>query len=137
MANVSMKTDIDVTPDKLWETIGGFHALPDWHPAVEKSEEEDGGTVRKLSLVGGGTIVERLISSDDKAKVYQYRIEDSPLPVANYVSTLKVTEGENGKSELEWSSEFDPKGVSENEAVKAVQDIYTAGFESLRKMFGG
>lgn len=137
MSKVDMKTEVSISPDRLWELIGGFNTLPDWHPAVEKSELEDGGTVRRLSLAGGGTIVEKLISADDKERMYQYTIEDSPLPVANYKATLKVTEGEDGKSNLQWSSEFDPKDAPENAAVEAIQGIYTAGFENLKKMFGG
>lgn len=39
---------------QIWHRIGGFNALPDWHPAVEKSELEEGGTVRRPSLAGGG-----------------------------------------------------------------------------------
>ncbi len=122
---------------QIWHRIGGFNALPDWHPAVEKSVLEEGGTVRRLSLVGGGEIVERLEQSDDDGRVYTYSIVESPLPVAGYVATIKVRENADGGSEIEWSSEFKPSGAPEAEAVQAIQGIYQAGFDSLRKMFGG
>ena len=38
MAKIDMKTDLNVAPDEVWKLIGGFNALPDWHPAIEKSE---------------------------------------------------------------------------------------------------
>ena len=140
MATVKMSTEVNVPADKLWEMIGGFNALPDWHPAVEKSElkGKGKGATRTLSLAGGGTIVERLEEVNDKEHVYTYTIMDSPLPVANYVATIRVREESDGKkSILEWSGEFKPAGASEQDAMKVVQGIYQAGFDNLRKMFGG
>lgn len=37
---------------------------------------------------------------------------------------------------VEWSSEFEAAGVPENDAMKAIQDVYQAGFDNLKKMFG-
>ena len=90
MAKVSMSADLKVSADKLWDLIGGFNALPDWHPAIEKSELEEEGQVRRLSMAGGGTVTERLESSDDGARTYSYTIEDGPLPVANYKATIHL-----------------------------------------------
>ena len=138
MSKVSMATEIQVPADQLWSLIGGFNALPDWHPAVQKSElTEDNGKVRRLTLVGGGEIIEKLISVDDKERVYSYEILNSPLPVMNYKATIKVRENEDGSaSVVEWSSDFTaPSG--EAEAVKTIQGIYTAGFDNLKKIFGG
>ena len=136
MAKVSMSTPLNVTADQVWQLIGGFNALPDWHPAVEKSELAEAGQVRTLQLAGGGTIVERLESVDDKERIYSYSIESAPLPVAGYKATIRVRDVD-GKATVEWSSEFTPSGASENDAVAAIQGIYQAGFDNLRKMFGG
>jgi len=137
MSKVSMTTKVPVSADQLWELIGRFNALPDWLPAVAKSELEEGGKVRRLSLVGGGEIVERLERSDDDERVYTYSIVESPLPVSGYVATLKVSENPEGGCDVEWSSEFTPSGAPEADAVEVIQGIYQAGFDSLKKMFGG
>jgi len=138
MAKVNMTTSVGVDAKSLWDFMGGFNALPDWHPAVEKSELEEEGQVRRLSLAGGGTIVERLMTVDDKERVYSYSIESSPLPVANYTATIRVRdEGDGNRSVVEWSSEFNPAGASEADAVKAIEGVYRAGFESLKKLYGG
>ena len=137
MSKVSMKTEVPAGAEQIWQLIGQFNALPDWHPAIEKSELEEGGQVRKLTLAGGGTIVERLVESDEGERVYTYTIESSPLPVANYQATIRVRDGEGGRAEVEWSSEFEASGAPENEAVDTIRGIYQAGFDNLRKMFGG
>ena len=136
MPKVNMNTNLAVSAERLWEMIGGFNALADWHPAIEKSELEQDGTTRRLSLMGGGSIVEQLEKMDDDGRVYRYSILESPLPVANYTAEIKVRDNEDGTSTVEWSSEFNPKDASEVDATKAIQDIYEAGFENLKKMFG-
>ncbi len=138
MTKVNMSTELDVPAAQLWDFIGKFNGLPDWHPSVEKSVLEQEGEVRRLELVGGGTIIERLEKLDDKERVYSYSVVDSPLPVANYTATIRVRDEDDGKrSVVEWSSEFKPAGVPETDAMKAIQDLYTAGFENLKKLYGG
>lgn len=138
MTKVSTTAHIPISADEVWELIGHFSALPDWHPGVERSELEEGGKVRRLALVGGGTIVERLERIDDSERLYRYSIVESPLPVTNYVAELHVTPDDDGTGcTVEWSSDFDPKGASTKDAMEVIQGIYQAGFDNLKKLFGG
>ncbi len=137
MAKVDMKTDLNVSADEVWKLIGGFNTLPDWHPAIEKSELEEEGSMRRLSLAGGGTVIEKLVKLDDKERVYTYSIIDSPLPVKNYEATIRVKDDGAGNTSVEWSSEFEAEGAAENEAMDVIAGIYQAGFDNLKKMFGG
>jgi hypothetical protein len=131
-----MNSSFKISPDELWNLIGKFNALPDWHPAIQSSKLEDEGRLRRLSLLGGGEIVERLETIEEGDRLYRYSIVSGPLPVANYTATLRVREDEDGNSIVDWSSEFDPAGASETDAVAAVQQVYQAGFDNLKKMFG-
>ena len=135
MSEVNLSTYLSVPPEKVWELIGQFNALADWHPAVEKSNLEEGGTVRKLSLVGGGEIVEKLLPTDEE-HTYEYSILSSPLPVMNYTSKIKVIKDGDG-AKVVWSSNFEPSGASESDAINAITGVYQAGFDNLKKMFGG
>ena len=139
MAKVSMSVDLGVPANKVWDMIGLFQGIHDWHPAIERTEiEGEGkGSLRTLHLVGGGEIVERLEQLDDEGKKYNYSILSSPLPVANYNATISLSESDDGTCKMQWESEFMPSGVPENDAVKTIQGIYQAGFDNLRKMFGG
>ncbi len=135
MAKVSMSAQLGTSADEAWKLIGGFNALTDWHPAVEASELTEEGQTRTLSLVGGGQIVEKLEKIDDSARTYTYSIKNSPLPVANYTSTITVRD-EDGGCVVDWSGEFDAVG-GESEASDIVTGIYQAGLDNLKKMFGG
>ena len=134
MPKVTSETILPVSPSEIWRMIGEFNALAQWHPGVAKSVLEEGGKIRRLSLVGGGEIVELLESHDDGGKTYSYSIVESPLPVKNYHATLKVEQNAEGRSQITWSSDFDPVGSSE-EALKTIQGMYQAGFDNLKKIF--
>ena len=139
MAKVSMTSNYPVSAETIWKMIGQFNSLPEWHPAVAKCDIETEGdtTFRRIHLMGGATILEKLERSKEDGQSYTYSIVESPLPVANYTATIRVTESAGGGCTIEWSSEFDPKGAPEPDAVKAIEGIYQAGFDNLRKMFGG
>jgi len=138
MAKVDMSLTLNAPAEKIWSLIGGFNALASWHPAVARSEEikEGGKTRRKLSLAGGGEIVEELERHDNKSHAYSYRIVSGPLPVKGYVSELKVADQGAGRCTVHWSSSFEPTGP-EASAVAAIRGVYQAGFDSLKKQFGG
>ena len=124
--------DSAATPEAAWAAVGDFCAIGTWHPAVEKCEisSKDGATFRTLTLKGGGTILEKQIAFDKAAMSYSYTIESSPLPVANYKSTLKVVPKDKG-STIEWSGNFDAKGAPDADAVKTISGIYEAGVGAL------
>jgi len=128
----SVRLPVPVTD--VWKRIGGFNSLFDWHPMVEKSEVQ-GGTVRKLTLPGGATIVQKLEGKDDKSYKYSYSVTETPLPVADYHSTIEVRR-DGDESIVEWMGRFEPKGADAKDAQKAIQDAYQAGLDNLKKMFG-
>ena len=81
--------------------------------------------------------MEKLEKAKEDGQSYSYSIVESPLPVANYNATIKVTEAEGGGCTIEWSSEFEAEGAPEIDATEAIEGIYQACFDNLRKMFGG
>ncbi len=138
MAKLSMQTQISMNPDDLWEAIGKFSALEDWHPAIESSQLEEGGKVRRLRVMGGGEVIERLELIDSDDRLYRYSIISGPMPVANYTATLRIKDDPDSDGAIVvWSSEFEPSGASEADALKIIQDTYQMGLDNLKKMFGG
>src|SRR5262245_41294136 len=116
MARVEERVGLAASAEDVWRLIGGYNALGEWHPAVQRSALEDGGRVRRLSLAGGASLLERLQSFSEGERSYGYSIEEGPLPVAGYRSTLQVREraGQRG-CEVCWSGEFMPQGATEAE----------------------
>lgn len=125
---------------QAWALIGDFCGIKTWHPAIASCElsEKDGTKIRTLTTKDGAKFVEKLVKWDDQNASYTYQILESPLPIENYVSTLKVEEDdEPGKVAITWSSTFEPKGVKADVARKAVADIYLAGLLALKAELKG
>ena len=126
----SAKTASKLSADAVWSKIGDFCGISNWHPAVEKCELSADGKTRTLSLKGGGTIVEALVKMDAAGHSYTYSIVSSPLPVANYTSTISVA-ADGAGSMTTWVGKYDAKGASDAEAKKVIDGIYDLGLKAL------
>jgi mxaD protein len=138
MPKVTMSTPVAMNADALWQAIGSFAAIGDWHPMVEKvdSQGEQKGSVRTLQLIGGAKLVERLEEVSPTERLYRYSIVESPLPVSNYVAEIRVKDKGDGSSVVEWSSDFMVNTSNERDVVKTFQEVYQAGLDNLTKLYG-
>jgi hypothetical protein len=136
MARVHESRSLPASVDEVWALVGGFNALPEWHPAVRGSTLEEGGRVRRLELASGAALIERMFSFDESKHTYGYSIEEGPLPVSGYRSTVSVfAQPSDGGCRVEWSGEFSPRGATEPEAVEIIRGIYRAGLDRLGERF--
>jgi carbon monoxide dehydrogenase subunit G len=124
--------------DKVWDKVKDFDKWQGWHPAVAstkitKGGDNKAGTVRVLSLNGGGEINETLTAWDGAAKSQTYVINASPLPVDQYASTLSVA-AKDGGTLVTWTSTFDAKGAPDADATKTISGVYRLGLDNLKKM---
>jgi hypothetical protein len=132
MAQAAASIDLPVPADEVWALIGGFGSLPDWLPYIPRSELSEGGRVRRLANPDGAVIVERLITFDHVGRSYSYAILEAPFPVTNYLSKLEVKEAAGGNgSRVEWSGQFTPNGVSDDQASLLFRGIYQDGLKAL------
>jgi hypothetical protein len=134
--SVTESVDVAATPARTWYTIQDFRDWPSWHPAFASTEIVKGsgnarGSVRVLAAKDGAKFTEELVSHDDAARSYEYRILQSPLPIRDYVSKIQVTGGKAG-SHVTWSSTFRvDAGTSEEDIRKAISGVYRAGLDNL------
>lgn len=138
-ATLSVTEEIQVAapPARTWAIVKDFGGWPAWHPAFKSTEIISGagnakGTVRVLTAQDGTRFTEELVSHDAGTRTYQYRITQSPLPIASYVSTLQVKEGSYGTSVVMWSSTFEVNpGSSAEEMKKTISGVYRTGLDNL------
>jgi len=136
MAQVKMTQAFTASAEKIWETISAFIGIEQYVQAFSRSAMEGSGVgcTRVLFLKAGGEIHERLDALDPKAHHMTYSIITSPLPLDRYSSTMRLKHLGVNRSELEWSSRFEAKGVPEAEAVKLIEGVYRMGFEGLKRL---
>ncbi len=137
---------IKADPTKVWAMVKDFGGIHKWLPPVASTKVETKGddTFRTLTLKDGGTILERLKSSDDKDMKLKYEIVEGVLPVTNYNATMTVKAGPGaGETTVVWLARFYrmytlnppiPAGQDDESAVKAVTGVFDAGLPNLKKV---
>ncbi len=141
MARVYISSVIDAPVAKVWEKVRDFNALPRWLPAVRESRIENGepsdrvGCVRDFRLQNGDRLREQLLGLSDYEYFCTYSILESPMPVTNYVATLRFTPITDGdRSFAEWTAEFDCAPDAADGLVANIgQNVFLAGFLALKR----
>jgi hypothetical protein len=144
MPRVYVSSVIDASADRVWSVVRDFNGLPRWMPPVADSRIEGGqppdkvGCIRNFNMKGGGNIREQLLSLSDYDYTCSYSILDSPMGVANYTATLKLTPVTDGdRTFAEWTAEFDCEPAREQELVDQIgKGVFQAGFDSLKRQVG-
>jgi hypothetical protein len=132
------ETKTEAERKALWEKVGGWCAIKEWHPTVTACDESKEGddTFRTLTLKDGGKIKEKLV--DTGATSYRYEIIESPLPVKNYEAQFSVTPDDDDLDEINvgWSATYDPAdGKDAKEARAAIDGIFKDGIDSIEAKY--
>ena len=132
---VTKEAVINTDAATLWSLINGFGTIHSWHPGVASTVLTGNGTTvgdkRELTLGDGAKVYEALEGLDNAKMQQSYTITQSPLPVANYHSTISVSSAGDGKSNFKWTSTFEAVGAPDEEAMNAVGGIYQGGIDAL------
>ena len=136
---------IDAPIGKVWGVLRDFVGLTVWSGAVtgarivnDKASDQV-GAVRHLDIVDGTVFIETLVALSDEETFLKYDIVEGPLPVTNYVATMRlqpVTEGD--MTYASWSAEFE----TADEHVEAMREavggqICAGGLKAMKNYFEG
>jgi hypothetical protein len=145
MARVYASSVINASAARVWARVRDFNGLSNWHPAIAESRIENGepadkvGCIRNFSLRNGDRLREQLLGLSDYDMFCTYSILDSPMPLTNYVATLRLTPiTDQDRTFVEWSAEFDCAPDKEGELVSNIGGgVFQGGFDALKRAFGG
>ena len=145
MARIYVSSVVNAPAARVWARVRDFNGLPNWVPPVAESRIENGepadkvGCVRAFSLRNGDKLREKLLGLSDFDMFCTYSILDSPMPLTNYVATLRLTPiTDLDRTFVEWSAEFDCAPDKEQELGSGIGiNVFQAGFDSLKRAFGG
>jgi hypothetical protein len=144
VASVFVSTIVGAPAAEVWAIVRDFNGLAGWTPFVVDSRIEQNfpadqvGCVRNFRLKDGGVIRERLLALSDYDFSMTYSILESPMPVEDYVATLRlmpVTDG--NRTYAEWSAEFRCPPDREAALVEHIgKNVFGAAFAALKSRFG-
>ncbi|MFF2143140.1 SRPBCC family protein [Kitasatospora sp. NPDC058190] len=144
MASIRVSTVVEAPAERVWELVGDYHALGDWHPHLPASRLGNGlagnviGSIRVFELPDGIVLHETLLAYDEEARSYTYSFPDGTFHFDDYRSTLRVTPvTELDASFVEWSVTFDIEPEHRKESSDRVHGVFTSGLAALREHFAG
>jgi Polyketide cyclase / dehydrase and lipid transport len=145
MARVYISSIIDAPAPRVWEKVRDFNALPRWHPRIRESRIENGepsdkvGCIRDFHLQNGDRIRERLLGLSDYDMFCTYAILESPMPLTDYIATLRLTPVTDGdRTFAEWTAEFDCAPEMAADLVSGIGlNVFQAGFDALKRQMVG
>lgn len=139
MSKVHVNESIAAPAAKVWELVRDFGGVTKWGgPAIQSCTVEGSGVgaVRRIGLPGGLTIAERLEAFDDAGRSLSYAITEGPVPIRDYLSTIRILEQGEHACQVDWAGTFEPAGATEEQAQGMVRGIYTGGIAGLRQALG-
>ncbi|MEO0958007.1 MAG: SRPBCC family protein [Pseudomonadota bacterium] len=144
MARAYVSSVINAEAAKVWERVRDFNALPKWHPRIRDSRIEDAlpadkvGCIRNFHLQNGDNIREQLLGLSDYDMFCTYAILESPMPLTDYIATLRLTPITDGpRTFIEWSAEFSCDPTNEQDLVSNISTgVFQGGFDALKRHFG-
>jgi carbon monoxide dehydrogenase subunit G len=135
---VSSQIEVTAPASAVWETVGNFNGWDKFLSVVESSSMsgQGVGSVRFLSVVGQkAPVVERQDVYDPRRRIIAYTILDSPLPVDDYHSMMRVVPISDEVTRIEWSSRFVAKaGSTREQANTFITDFYAKGLSDLQSL---
>jgi len=145
MARIYVSSVINASAGMVWERVRDFNGLSRWHPRIADSRIEDAlpsdkvGCIRNFNLQNGDNIREQLLGLSDYDMFCTYGILESPMPLTDYIATLRLTPITDGeRCFAEWSAEFSCDPAEEEGLVNGIgTDVFQGGFDALKRHFGG
>lgn len=144
MVKVIRSTILPAPVEAVWNMLRDFNGHDQWHPAIASSQIERGlpadkvGCVRKFKLADGAELREQLLALSDADLAYSYCLFDTPIPLFNYVSHVRlipVTDMDH--TYWQWEGHFDAAADQRDAMISLVgTDIYDAGFGAIRLAMG-
>lgn len=137
MPHVEAAAEVPVDAETLWEAVGSFQSVGDWHPMLAQVEAEgDGpGAIRRATTHDGSQQVERLQEIDAAGHFYRYTMESSAMPVRDYMAEFRVQPGGDGTSTVRWTADFETTSDDPASTVDMVQGFLAAGLDSLKQQY--
>lgn len=144
MARVYVSSVIPASVETVWGRVRDFNGMPKWHPRIRESRIENAepsdriGCIRNFQLQNGDGIREQLLGLSDYDTFYTYCILESPMPLSDYIATLRLTKITDGDHCFaEWSAEFTCAVDDEDDLVAGIgTNVFQGGFDALKRHFG-
>jgi hypothetical protein len=130
---------IDAPVEAVWELVSDFSNVVPWHPDVTEcrivsGSSTEAGAVRRLRLRNGVSIRGRLIAISPQDRFYTYSVTETPLPIRDHESTVRLKPLSTSRTQVQWTAQFDVIEGDPNTLADGVKaGVLDLGIDGLRR----
>jgi uncharacterized protein YndB with AHSA1/START domain len=126
MAAVAIRDELVAPVERVWACFADFGDLSAWAPGHARVpvEGRSVGAVRTVGGHDGPPVRERLEAYDPAEHTFSYAMLESPFPFTDYVATVRLRDLGGGRTSIDWSCTFEPRGVPRDEVAHMIEGIY-------------
>jgi uncharacterized protein YndB with AHSA1/START domain len=136
MKTVAITKTLNASAARVWKIVAQVTGVEHWFPLITSCELHGSGEgATRICTMEAGKLEERIETIDHESMLFQYTIrEPHLLPASNLVGTLHVTSRSDGKCDVLWLLNFEPKepGVVPD-IRKAMLGMYEMGLSGLER----
>jgi hypothetical protein len=139
MPTASIHDELVAPIERVWACFADFGDLSAWAPGRTRVPVEGHGVgaVRTVGSDDGRPPVrERLEAYDPASHTFSYAMLESPFPFADYVATVRLRDLGHGRTAIDWSSTFEPRGLPTQQVTDMIEGIYRLFVARLKETLG-
>jgi carbon monoxide dehydrogenase subunit G len=139
MAKIAVEAEFAASAAAVWAKLADFGGIGSWMPGVQKCEVEGSGIGAKRRIaMGPVSVVERLETLDPASHTLSYSIVEGPMPVKDYLATIRVRATGPASCHVDWTASFElPPGLSEAQIAPGLQGAYGGALKALKPLVEG
>jgi len=135
MAAATIRDELDAPVERVWACFADFGDLSAWAPGRSRVpvDGQGIGAVRTVAGEGRPTVRERLEAYDPVGHTFSYAMLESPFPFTDYVATVRLRDLGGGRTSIDWSSTFEPRGLPTEQVAQMIEGIYRMFIARLKE----
>ncbi len=131
---VSVERQVDLSSKFVFDALNDFcginRLLPDMIESVDCSGSGIGMT-RRITLQGGGQVVERLEVSRENDLFGYSILENDALPIDDYFAFVSLEPLSNAKTKVVYQSNFKATGENPHEMTVMITQLYNSIIDGI------
>ncbi len=84
-------------------------------------------------MADGAELQESIEEINHEARRFRYAINESPMPISDYMGTVEVSDADGGGTVVSWSAEFDVVEEARDEIVAMLNGAFGDGISGIEQ----
>jgi len=131
---MNRRLDLTLTSEARHRFMSFLSGITEYEPILCLLKGREAGSVRSIRLRNGISVRERLLAISPHDRSYRYSVIESPLPIRDHESTVRLVSLNNSQTQMTWTAKFE---VIEGDAKALAEGVRTGvldlGIEGLRR----